>query len=116
MKAKQITRSRIARDIAQAFKNDSNLLPSIARRMSPDDTAIRPNAEDFARLVEQGEYNDDVAYHVLYLAYWRTTTITSALMCSPDVLGQSYLPEAQLKRMAKIIYDNYMKLNKTYTP
>jgi len=119
---KTITRGKIARDIVQAFKNDSNLLPSIARRTSPDDTVMGISPDDFASVVERGEYNDDMAYRILYTSYWLTTTITSALMCSPDVLGQSYLPEAQLKRMSQRIYDNYitiLKLNgrvKTNTP
>lgn len=119
---KTITRAKIKRDLASAFANDSKLLPSIAGRVEPDETAIMPNTEEFARLVEQGNYNDDISYHVLYEAYWRTTTITSALMCSPNVLGQSYLPDTQLKRMAGIIYENYrtiLMLNgtiKTYTP
>lgn len=122
MKAKQVTRSKIARDIVQAFNNDSKLLPGIAGRVAPDDTAIKPNADEFVGIVTNGNYNDDISYHVLYNAYWYTTSITSALMCSPDVLGQSYLPDAQLKRMAKLIYDNYttvLKINrrvKTNTP
>lgn len=116
MKAKQqITRGKIARDIVEAFKKDSNLLPSIARRDGLDETVVHMTPDDFVSMVERGEYNDDISYRVLYRAYWLTTTITSALMCSPDVLGQSYLPEAQLKRMSQRIYDSYT-YHKTYTP
>jgi hypothetical protein len=116
MSKQQVTKAKIRKDIVTAFENDRNLLPSIARRTEPDDSSLRPNTEDFAHMVSAGRYNDEMGYYVLYTAYWRTTSITSALMCSPDVLGQSYLPDAQLRRMAEFIHGNYttiMKLNGT---
>jgi hypothetical protein len=110
MKANHVTKAKIRKDIKSAFENDRAILPAIARRTEPDCHPLHPNTEDFIHMVDYGHYADEKGYYILYNAYWHTTSITSALMCSPDVLGQSYLPEAQLKRMAEFIYGHYVTL------
>jgi hypothetical protein len=108
--ARAVTKAKVKRDLKQAFANDSNLLPSIAGRIAPDDTCANITKEDFFCMVETGAWNDDLSYEVLYYAYWRVTSITSAFMCSPNLLGSSYMPDAQLSRMADFIVRQYDRL------
>lgn len=110
--ARSVTKAKVKRDLKQAFDSDSKLLPSIAGRIVPDDTCVVATREDFLSMVETGAWNDDISYGILYHTYWRVTSITSALMCSPSVLGQSYLPDAQLIRMANFIYRRYEGLKR----
>lgn len=107
--ARSVTKAKVKRDLKQAFDSDSKLLPSIASRTWPDGFVIASN-EDFLSMVENGAWNDDLSYGILYHTYWRVTSVTSALMCSPNVLGASYLPDAQLSRMANFIYRRYERL------
>jgi hypothetical protein len=109
--ARAVTKAKVKRDLKQAFANDSRLLPSIAGRIAPDDTCAVLTKEDFSCIVETGAWNDDLSYEVLYYTYWRVTSITSALMCSPTVFGRSkYMPDAQLSRMADFIVRQYERL------
>ncbi len=108
--ARAVTKAKVKRDLKQAFANDSNLLPSIAGRIAPDDTCVAVSKEDFLSMVETGAWNDDLSYEVLYYTYWRVTSITSAFMCSPNLLGSSYMPDAQLSRMADFIVRQYDRL------
>lgn len=110
--ARVVTKAKVKRDLKQAFDSDSKLLPSIAGRIEPDDTCAVVNKEDFQRMVETGAWNDDLSYDILYYTYWRVTSVTSALMCSPNVLGASYLPDAQLNRMADFLYRQYDRLKR----
>jgi len=63
-----------------------------------------PSPTQMAEMVEGGSYSE----YVFSESYWKTTTITSALMGNPNVLGASYICDAQYKRMAELILKNYI--------
>jgi hypothetical protein len=104
---KKITAAKIARDIRRTLLEQPSFLSRMAGHEEPDYTAQPPNKSDFRHIVEHGHYGDEMGYRVLYMTYWRTVTITSALMASPSVLGESYLPIEQVKRMSQYLLRQY---------
>lgn len=101
----KITQTHIARGLKEAFSSDPKPLKDVGSRILP--TMRPPLTDEFIRIVEQSDYNCPSAYSVIYVSYWNTTSITSALMFSPNVLDGSYLCDAQVKRMAKAILYSY---------
>jgi len=107
MNKQRITAAKIARDIRRTLLEQPSFLSRMAGHEEPDYTSAPPNKADFRYMVEMGHYGDEMGYRVLYVTYWRTVTITSALMASPNVLGQSYLPQEQVKRMSQYLLRQY---------
>lgn len=103
----KVTQTHIARGLKEAFSSNPKPLKDVGSRVQP--TMRPPLADEFIRIVEQSDYNSPSAYSVLYVSYWNTTSITSALMFSPHVLEWSYLCDAQVKRMAKAILHSYKR-------
>lgn len=106
---KKITQTSIAKGLVGAFASDPTRIKSIGSRVQPKGTP--PLTDEFIRIVEESDYNCESAYIMLYIAYWNTTSITSALMFSPNVLNHSHLCDAQIKRMAKVILHSYDRAN-----
>jgi len=112
--SKKITSAKIARDIRALFISQPSFLTRLASHEEPDSSVLPPSKADFRHMVETGHYGDEQGYRILYVTYWRTTSITSALMASPSLLGQSYLPDAQVKRMASYILRQYGYATETH--
>ena len=103
---RKVSIAQIKRDLSAAFKSDPSILQSIYRHIEPDPTATL-SKEDFVYNVANGHYGDDMMYHALYRAYWRTTTITSALMNTHF----DYMPDVQIDRMARYLLANYKSIS-----
>jgi hypothetical protein len=86
--------------IESALKSDDTA-KRIINKEQPDVTVLKPTYADVKAMVDRLEFGDDTAYRVLYVAYWQTVTITSAIF---GMIGQGeYVPEAQVERMARYL-------------